>query len=66
MRRPRVQNNVILTNNTIADADAMEVTDNRVEGNLICFDNAPAVHMGDSGGRSNTVTGLQLGQCPGL
>jgi hypothetical protein len=43
MRRRWVQNNVILTNNTIADADAMDVTDNRVEGNLICFDNSPAV-----------------------
>ena len=48
---------------TFADSDAMEVTDNVVGGNLICFENNPTVHRGDSGGGPNTVTGLQLGQC---
>ena len=61
--RNQVQKNVILTNNTFVDSDAMEVTDNKVAGNLICFGNSPTVHVGDSGGGPNTVTGLQLGQC---
>jgi hypothetical protein len=62
--RNQVQKNVILTNNTFIDKDAMEVTDNTVAGNLICFGNSPTVHTGDSGGGRNKVTGQQLGQCP--
>jgi hypothetical protein len=54
---------VILTGNTFNDPDAMEVTDNIVGHNLICVGNTPTVHLGDSGGGPNKVTGLQLGQC---
>jgi hypothetical protein len=61
--RNQVHGNVSLDNNTFVDLDAMEVTDNTVAGNLICFGNSPTVHLGDSGGGPNTVTGRQLGQC---
>jgi hypothetical protein len=62
--RNQVQKNLILTDNTFVDADAMEVLDNIVEGNLICFGNSPTVHVGDSGDTApNKVTGKQLGQC---
>jgi len=61
--RNHVQKNVILTDNTFKDADAMEVTDNVVGRNLICFGNNPTVHIGDSGGGPNNVIGMQLGQC---
>jgi hypothetical protein len=61
--RNQVQKNVILTGNTFNDPDAMEVTDNIVGHNLICVGNTPTVHLGDSGGGPNKVTGLQLGQC---
>jgi hypothetical protein len=38
-----------VTNNTSVEKDAMEVTDNTVARNLICFGNSPTVHIGDSG-----------------
>ena len=52
-----------VSNNTMGDTDAMEILTNTVYGNLACVENSPAVHVGDSKGCPNIVTGHTLGQC---
>jgi hypothetical protein len=64
--RNRVEGNVTLDNNTLADPDAMEVVTNTIFGNLECSGNSPTPHIGDSGGRFNVVFGAKLGQCAAL
>jgi hypothetical protein len=64
--RNRVNGNVLITNNRMADVDANEVVTNTVFGNLSCFNNRPAAQIGDSGGSLNTVTGSKLGECAKL
>jgi hypothetical protein len=54
---------VILTNNILADPDAMEIVTNTIAGNLICSGNSPAPQGGDSGGAPNVVRGAKIGQC---
>jgi hypothetical protein len=61
--RNSVHGNVILTNNTFADPDAMETVTNTISGNLICFGNSPAPQVGDSMGNLNIVRGNKIGQC---
>jgi len=61
--RVTVYGNMTVSNNTMGDPDAMEIVSNTVYGNLACVGNTPAVHVGDSKGRPNKVTGLKLGQC---
>ena len=64
--RNQVGGNVSLTNNTLADPDAIEVVTNTILGNLACSGNSPAPQLGDSGGAPNYVRGLRLGQCAAL
>lgn len=64
--RNRVENGVTLDDNINADPDAMEVVSNTIFGDLSCFGNSPAPHVGDSGGRPNVVFGRKLGQCAGI
>jgi len=61
-----VGGSVTLTDNTLADPDAMEVVTNTILGNLACDGNSPAPQIGDSGGEPNNVRGQKLGQCAGL
>jgi hypothetical protein len=66
--RNTVSGTVNLNNNTLGDPDANEFVTNTVRGNLICHNNTPAPHVGDSGGSPNDVTGRKVDQCaaPGL
>ena len=64
--RNRVNGNVLITNNRMADPDANEVVTNTIFGNLSCHNNRPAAQIGDSGGSLNTVTGSKLGECSTL
>ena len=64
--RNKVTGSVTIEHNTLADPDAMEITDNVISGNLGCFDNIPHAQIGDSGGGPNTVGGSKLGECAGL
>jgi hypothetical protein len=52
-----------LNNNTLNDPDANEFVTNTIRGNLVCHNNAPAPHVGDSGGSPNNVSGRKVGQC---
>lgn len=61
--RDNVHGNVILQNNRFALPDAMEIVTNVVRGNLICLNNHPAAHVGDSHGAPNKVTGNVVGEC---
>ena len=64
--RNRVNGNVVISNNRMADPDANEVVSNTIFGNLSCFNNRPHAQIGDSGGSLNTVTGSKLGECATL
>jgi hypothetical protein len=48
---------------TFADPDASENVTNTIAGNLLCSGNSPAVHVGDSGGSPNVVSGFATGEC---
>ncbi len=61
--RDQVGGSITMSNNTMADPDAMEVLTNTVAGNVICQGNSPANQFGDSAGSSNVVTGFAVGQC---
>jgi hypothetical protein len=37
-----------------------------IGGNLDCFDNIAAPHVGDSMGQPNVVAGQERGECKGL
>jgi hypothetical protein len=45
------------------DEDGNEIADNRVQGNLNCFGNFPAIQFGDSVQPPNKVVGRVNGQC---
>jgi hypothetical protein len=64
--RNNVHGTVTLENNKLADPDAIEVTTNKIFGNLVCFGNYHTPKFGDSGGTPNTVLGKKLGQCASL
>jgi hypothetical protein len=57
-----------LSNNTLDDPDANEFVTNTIRGNLVCHNNTPAPHVGDSEGSPNDVSGRKVDQCaaPGL
>lgn len=66
--RNTIHGSVNLSNNTLDDPDANEFVTNTIRGNLVCHNNAPAPHVGDSGGSPNDVSGQKVDQCavPGL
>jgi hypothetical protein len=66
--RNSVHGTVRLNNNDMEDPDANEFVTNTIKGNLVCHNNSPAPHVGDSGGLPNDVTGQKVDQCdaPGL
>ena len=66
--RNTVHGTVRLNNNTLEDPDANEYVTNTIHGNLVCHNDSPAPHVGDSGGSPNKVTGRKVDQChaPGL
>ena len=66
--RNSVHGTVRLNNNDMDDPDANEFVTNTIKGNLVCHNNSPAPHVGDSQGLPNVVTGRTVDQCdaPGL
>jgi hypothetical protein len=66
--RNTIHGSVNLSNNTLGDTDANEFVTNTIRGNLVCHNNMPAPHVGDSAGSPNDVTGQKVDQCaaPGL
>ena len=66
--RNTVRGTVRLNNNVMEDPDANEFVTNRIKGNLVCHNNSPAPHVGDSQGEPNVVSGRKVDQCaaPGL
>jgi hypothetical protein len=64
--RNTVNGDVLIQNNTMADPDANEVTDNVISGDLACYNNSPQAQVGDSGGGPNVVGGQKLGECATL
>ena len=57
--------NVILGNITIAQGETMDVVNNTIGRDLVCWGLAPAV-SGGFPGSVNTVGGQALGQCADL
>ena len=64
--RNHVSGSVRLIGNRFGDPDADEVVTNVIGGNLDCFNNIAAPHVGDSGGAPNVVAGQKRGECVGL
>jgi hypothetical protein len=64
--RDHVGGTVRLIGNRFGDPDADEVVTNVIGGNLDCFDNIAAPHVGDSMGQPNVVAGQERGECKGL
>ncbi len=66
-----VGGNVVLTNNNLADPDAVEILDNTIMGNLVCQQNSmvwDSAELSDAGlfprlPEPNTVDGNRIGQC---
>ena len=61
--RNTVQGTVKLSDNQMDDPDANEFVTNTIRGSLICHNNSPAPHVGDSEGLPNTVSGRKVDQC---
>jgi len=61
--RNHVGGSATYAGNTMADPDAGEILTNQIAGNLLCSDNSPVVHFGDSGGQPNVVGGFGSGEC---
>jgi hypothetical protein len=61
--RDHVSGTVRLIGNRFGDPDADEVVTNVIGGNLACFNNNPAPHVGDSMGAPNVVGGQKRGEC---
>jgi hypothetical protein len=61
--RNNVQGDVRISQNSMADPDAMEIATNVVHGDMHCYGNSPAVQFGDSRGEPNVVYGSAAGQC---
>ena len=64
--RNKVRGTVKLSNNAMDDPDANEYVTNTIKGNLVCHNNSPAPHVGDSEGEPNVVSGRKVDQCAGL
>ena len=64
--RDHVGGTVRLIGNRFGDPDADEVVTNVIGGNLSCFNNIAAPHVGDSMGAPNIVGGQKRGECEGL
>jgi hypothetical protein len=64
--RNTVHGTVRLSNNVMDDPDANEFVTNTIKGNLVCHNNSPAPHVGDSQGQPNVVSGRKVDQCAGL
>jgi hypothetical protein len=64
--RNNVRGTVKLSNNVMDDPDANEYVTNTIKGNLVCHNNSPAPHVGDSQGQPNVVSGRKVDQCAGL
>lgn len=58
-----VGGSTIFIGNSMGDPDALEIDNNLISGNMICFANQPAVQYGDSGSAPNIVGGIGLGEC---
>ncbi len=58
-----VASSVTVSSNRLADPDAMEVVNNVVLRNLICWNNSPRVQFGDSHGKPNRVGWHALFEC---
>ena len=61
--RNRVFGTVKLNNNVLQLDDANEFVTNTIRGSLVCHNNSPAPHVGDSQGQPNVVTGKKVDQC---
>jgi hypothetical protein len=63
----QIGGNAFIIGNTMADPDAMEVSTNTVDENMVCLANSPAIQFGDnSSGRptsSNQVGEIAFGEC---
>ena len=66
--RNHVDATVRYDRNMLADPDASEIVTNVIGESLVCHNNSPAPHVGDSGGVPNKVEDSKVGQCdaPGL
>ena len=60
----KIGGNVILGNITIAEGETIDVGNNTIGWNLICWNLAPAVSGGVVPGEVNVVGGKDIGQCP--
>ncbi len=61
--RVQVGGSATFANNTFADPDASETTNNQVAGNLLCSGNNPATQYGDAGASPNVVGGYATDEC---
>ena len=61
--RNTIAGSAVFMRNTLSDPDASEILSGHIAGNLLCIGNSPVVHFGDSGGRSNVVSGYATGEC---
>jgi hypothetical protein len=71
--RNQVGGTATFVGNTMGDPDAMEVDNNLVNGNMVCFKNTPGtipgvpqstgIQFGDGGSAPNIVGGVGLGEC---
>jgi hypothetical protein len=61
--RNSVGNNVVYSDNVLADPDGNEVVSNNVGHNLNCSGNDPSPQVGDSDGDANVVGHRATGQC---
>jgi hypothetical protein len=59
--RDQIRGNATFIGNQMGDPDAMEIGGNLIDGNLTCFENAPAPQFGD-GASSDLVGGRANGQ----
>jgi hypothetical protein len=64
--RNHVHGTVKLSNNVMDDPDANEYVTNTIKGSLVCHNDSPAPHVGDSQGQPNVVTGRKVDQCARL
>jgi hypothetical protein len=64
--RNTVGHTVRVIGNRFGDPEATEIVTNTIGGNLACFNNDPAAHVGDSMGLPNVVAGQKRGECASL
>jgi len=61
--RNEVRGSAVFFHNSMGDPDAMEIDNNLIGRDMLCFGNLPAVQYGDSGAAPNMVRGFGLGEC---